>query len=219
MKRIIHEEIEALKNRILYMGGVAEEMINNSAKSCIERKEEFCQKVFEQEEEVNKLQIEIDETSVKIMALYQPEASDLRTIMAAMKINSELERIADQAVNISQTTLYHLLKEAPVETMELPEMAGIAKEMVKKSLDAFAKRNVDLAQEVLRRDEEMDLLKSKALNGIIGMISANPERSKQLIDMILIAKNFEKIGDHATNISEDVIFMALGKDIRHSSTS
>ncbi|MBI1979266.1 MAG: phosphate signaling complex protein PhoU [Elusimicrobia bacterium] len=216
MKRHVHEEIEALKNRILHMGSIAEEMIQLSVKSFLERKEEVCQQVFEHEENVNKLQMEIDESCVKILALYQPEASDLRVIMASMKINAELERVADQAVNITQTTYYHLLKEIPLKTlMELPKMATIAQEMVKESLDAFSKGDVALAQEVLKKDEEEDVLKAKAMNEIIGIIPQHPDRAKQLVDLILIAKNLEKIGDHATNIAEDVIFMVLGQDVRH----
>ena len=136
--------------------------------------------------------------------------------MASMKINAELERVADQSVNITQTCYYHLFKETPISTtMEIPRMAVIAQEMIKESLDAFAKRDVELAQSVLKKDEEEDTLKAKALNEIISIIPAHPDHTKQLVNLILIAKNLEKIGDHATNIAEDVIFMVLGKDIRH----
>jgi len=219
MKRHSEEEIDALKERLLYMGSIVEEMIYLSVKSLMERKEDICQQVFSREENVNKLQMEIDETSVRILALYQPEAVDLRTLMASVKINAELERIADQAVNIAQTTHYHLLRESPIETMEIPQMAAIAQEMIKESLNAFAKRDVELAQSVLIKDEKLDVLKAKALNEIIRIIPKHPEQTKQLVDLILIAKNFEKIGDHATNIVEDVIFMVVGKDIRHHSSS
>ena len=216
MKTQIESEIESLKNKILHMGGVVEEMIRLSAKILMERKQEICQEVFDREENVNRLQMEIDEMSVRILALHQPEATDLRTIMACAKINAELERVADQAVNITQTSYYHFLKESPVQPlMEIPRMAEIAQKMIKQSLDAFAKRDVALAQEVLKMDEEEDTLKAKALNEIIHMIPGDPNHAKQFVDLILIAKNFEKIADHATNIAEDVIFMVLGKDIRH----
>src|SRR5262249_54978719 len=138
------------------------------------------------------------------------------TILAAMKINSELERVADQAVNVTQTCTFHLLKEMPVKTLiEIPRMARIAQEMVKESLDAFTRRDVDLAQNVLKKDEEEDTLKAKALNEVIGMIRRHPDQTVQLVDLILISRNLEKIGDHATNIAEDVIYMVQGKDIRH----
>ena len=128
MKRHVEEELNLLKEKILRMGSFAEEMIHLSAQLFIERKQDLCQRVFDREEEVNHMQLEIDEMGVKILALYQPEASDLRTIMAATKINAELERVADQAVNITQTTFYHLMKETPVDTLiEIPRMATIAR--------------------------------------------------------------------------------------------
>lgn len=216
MKRHIEEEINALKEKILSMASIAEEMISLSVRCFLERKDENSQKIFEREENVNKLQMENDERSVKILALYQPEAGDLRTIMAATKINAELERIADQAVNITQTCHYHLLKEMPIQTMEeIPQMAVLSQEMIRESIDAFARRDVELAQSVLRKDERVDTLKAKVLNEIIGLIPLHPDHAKQLVDLILISKNIEKIADHATNIAEDVIFMVLGKDIRH----
>lgn len=216
MKRHIDQEIDALKERILHMGGLAEEMIHLSMKAFIDRAEQPCEEVFAREEEVNRHQIEIDEASSRILALYQPEATDLRTIIAAMKINSDLERVADQAVNIAQTCNFHLFKETPVKTLhEIPRMGTIAQDMLKESLDAFAKRDVSLSQSVLKKDEEVDTLKAKALNEIIGLIRKHPSQTQQLIDHILIAKNLEKIGDHATNIAEDVIYMVMAKDIRH----
>lgn len=216
MKRQIESEIESLKNKILHMGSLAEEMIHLATKSCIERKEDLCQKVFDREEEVNKLQIEIDEEGVKVLALYQPEATDLRTILAIIKINTELERIADQAVNIAQTSVYHLLKESPGKPLtEIPRMVELAREMLKESLDAFSKKDIEMAQGLLKKDEEEDTLKANALNEILKMIPQNPNQTKLLVDWILIAKNIEKIADHTTNIAEDVIFMVIGKDIRH----
>ncbi len=216
MERHAQEEIESLKNKILTMGGLAEEMIILSNKIFTERNENLCCEVLEKEEKVNKLQMEIDEGCVRILALYQPEATDLRTIMAATKINAELERVADQAVNMAETCSYHFLKEVPVTPLtEIPRMSTIAQEMIKQSLDAFTKRDAELAKSVLQKDDELDTLKSNVFNQIIGLIKSHPEKAKQFIDLILISKNLEKIGDHATNISEDVIFMVIGKDIRH----
>ncbi len=216
MKRHVHEEIELLKNKLLFMGSIAEEMLRLSAKVFLERKEGISETIFQKEEEVNKLQMEIDEMGVKILALYQPEATDLRTILSSIKINAELERIADQAVNVTQTATYHLLKEVPVQSlMEIPKIATMAQEMIKESLDAFTKSDLTLAQNILKKDQEVDLLKSKTLNEMISTISHNPQQAKQFVDLILIAKNLEKIADHATNIAEDVIFMVAGKDIRH----
>ncbi len=216
MKRHIDDEIAVLNEKILRMGSLAEEMIHLSIKSITERSEETTQLVFKREEEVNSLQMSVDEDCVKLLALYQPEATDLRTILAFVKINAELERVADQAVNIGQTAFYHLLKEAPLHNlMEIPRMGVIAEQMIREVLNAFAKRDMALAQEVLKMDNEEDTLKAKALNEIIAILSKDVNHAKQLVDLILIAKNLEKIADHATNIAEDVIFMVMGKDIRH----
>ena len=218
MKRQVEEEINQLKAKILHMGSLAEEMIHFCMKCFIEREPEFSEKVFSNEEDVNRLQIEVDELAGKILALYQPEATDLRTIIAAMKINSEIERVADQAVNITQTCTLHLFKETPIKTMmEIPRMATIAQEMIKDALDAFSRHDVELAQAVLKKDEEEDTLKAKVLSEIIGMIRKHPSQTRQLVDLILISRNLEKIGDHATNIAEDAIYMTIGKDIRHHS--
>lgn len=217
MKRQVEEEINQLKAKLLHMGSLAEEMIHLSMKCFVDRDPSFGTQIFKNEEEVNQLQIEADDICSKILALHQPEASDLRTIIAAMKINAELERVADQAVNITQTCTLHLFKEMPVKTlMEIPRMATIAQEMIKDSLDAFSRSDVELAQAVLKKDEEEDTLKANALNEIIGMIRKHPSQTKQFVDLILISRNLEKIGDHATNIAEDVIYMVLGKDIRHN---
>jgi phosphate transport system protein len=143
-------------------------------------------------------------------------AVDLRLIAAAMKINTDLERIADQAVNVSQTCHYHLLKETPVpEVALLTRMSEISQKMLRDSLDAFARQDVELAKGVLAQDEEEDQLKARALTQLIDRLKKDPERSSQYVDLILLSRNMERIGDHATNIAEDVIFMVQGKDIRH----
>ena len=216
MKRHIDDEIQSLKDRVLRMGSLAEEMIHLAVKTLIERKAEYSQKVFEREQQVNLLQMEIDEEGVRILALYQPEARDLRTIMSAIKINAELERIADQAVNITQTCCNYLLTETPLSsTLDIPRMAELAKEMIKDSLDAFTRRDVELAQSILKKDVEQDILKARLLNEVVATIPQQTDKTQQLIELILIAKNLEKIGDHATNIAEDIIFMILGQDVRH----
>ena len=220
MKRQVEEELNQLKAKLLHMGSLAEEMIHLTMKCFIDRDPSFAERIFKHEEEVNRIQLEVDDISSKILALYQPEASDLRTIIAAMKINSELERVADQSVNITQTCTLHLFKETPIKTMmEIPRMATIAQEMIKDALDAFSRHDVELAQVVLKKDEEEDTLKAKVLSEIIGLIRKHPSQTKQFVDLILISRNLEKIGDHATNIAEDVIYMVLGKDIRHHQES
>lgn len=218
MKRHIDQELQGLKDKILHMGSLAEEMVRLSSKTFVDRSSESSPRIFELESQVNQMQLQIDEESVRILALYQPEATDLRTIISTVKMNSELERIADQAINITQTCCNYLLKETPLpSTMEIPRMSELAQEMIKISLDAYSQKNVEMAQIVLQKDQEQDILKSRLLNTVISMIPHHASQAQQFIDFILISKNLEKIGDHATNIAEDVIYMVLGKDIRHPS--
>ncbi|HMX43131.1 MAG TPA: phosphate signaling complex protein PhoU, partial [Elusimicrobiota bacterium] len=165
---------------------------------------------------VNQMHVEIDDRCLKLIALHQPMAADLRLITAAMKINSDLERIADQAVNAGQTCYYHLFKESPVPQISMiTQMAEISQKMLRDSLDAFSRRDVALAEKVLKQDEEEDRLKAQALTSLIDLLKKDPSHSSQYVDLILLSRNMERIGDHATNVAEDVIFMVQGKDIRH----
>jgi phosphate transport system protein len=216
MHRHFEDSLDVLKERILRMGSLAEEMIQKAVRAMRERDSQLPEEVFALEHQVNDMHIEIDDRCLKLLATQQPMAADLRFITAAMKINADLERVADQAVNVSQTCYYHLFKEAPVPQVGLvTKMAEISQGMVKDSLDAFSKKDVALARSVLARDEEEDELKRRTISDCIELIQKEPAHSKQLVDVILLSKNMERIGDHATNIAEDVIFMALGKDIRH----
>ncbi|MBP9699160.1 MAG: phosphate signaling complex protein PhoU [Elusimicrobia bacterium] len=216
MERHFDEDLRQLKERLLRMGAIAEEMIQKAVKALHERRDALTADVFELETQVNQMHIEIDDRCLKLIALHQPMAVDLRLIAAAMKINTDLERVADQAVNVSQTCHYHLLKETPVpEVVLLTRMSEISQKMLRDSLDAFARQDVELAKGVLAQDEEEDQLKARALTQLIERLKKDPERSSQYVDLILLSRNMERIGDHATNIAEDVIFMVQGKDIRH----
>jgi phosphate transport system protein len=216
MERHFDEELKGVKDQLLRMGGLAEEMIQKAARALFDRSETLTQEVFELEKTVNQMHVEVDDRCIKLLALHQPMAIDLRLLTAAMKINSDLERIGDQAVNASQTCYYHLFKETPVPQVSLiKRMAEISQKMLKDALDAFSRRDVELAKTVLAQDEEEDRLKSQAITNLIELIRQDPTHSSQFVDLILLSKNMERIGDHATNIAEDVIFMVLGKDIRH----
>jgi phosphate transport system protein len=216
MERHFDGTLNELKERLLRMGSIAEEMIQKAVKALYERRDELTGEIFALEQQVNQMHVEIDDRCLKLIALHQPMAVDLRFIMAAMKINSDLERIADQAVNVGQTCHYHLLKETPVpEVSLLTRMAEISQKMLRESLDAFARKDVELATGVLAQDEEEDELKARALTSLINRLKTDPERSSQYVDLILVSRNMERIGDHATNIAEDVIFMVKGQDIRH----
>ena len=147
--------------------------------------------------------------------LDQPAAGDLRLIAAAIKFNSDLERVGDQAVNIAETGVY-LCKEPKIKLGDLPRMVEVAAGMLKDSLDAFSRGDVDLARDVIKRDDEEDRLKSQTFNELVHLMQRDSSAIQRGMDIILIARNLERIADHATNIAEDVIFMVLGKDIRHS---
>ena len=216
MERHFDEDLKSLKERMLRMGSLAEEMILKSVRALFERSPALTQEVFELEKLVNQLHVEMDDRCLKLLALHQPMAVDLRTITAVLHINNDLERIGDQAVNIGQTCFYYLFKETPVpQAAMIQRMADISQKMLKESLDAFATKDVELARAVLAQDEEEDKLKRQAITDLIGLIQKDPGHAVQFVDLILLAKNVERIGDHATNIAEDVIFMVLGKDIRH----
>jgi phosphate transport system protein len=216
----MHRHFEVLEDdlnsRLLHMGSLVEEMIHLAVTALIERKEEPLKDVYAREKEVNQLHIEVDERCLKLLALFQPAASDLRFIMAASKINSDLERIGDQAVNISQTT-ENLLRYPQLEKklFDIPRMAELATHMLKDSLDAYVKKDADLARSVVERDAEEDRLKRESLNNLLKLMQSDSTVISQAVSLILISRNLERIGDHATNIAEDVIFMVLGKDIRH----
>jgi len=215
MERIFDKELNALKERLLYMGSMAQGMIRVAIKGLVERDETILEEVFKNEEEVNHLQIEIDDMAMKLLALRQPMSIDLRFIAASIKINSELERIADQAVNVCQNTQvllkYPLLK----PLIDIPRMAEIAQKMLNDSLEAFVNRDPDQAQVTLAEDVKLDGLKDQIFRELLTYMISDPTTVQRALCLILISRNLERIGDHATNVCEDVIYMVQGRDIRH----
>lgn len=215
IERQYDEKLDGLKERILRMGSLVEKMIQGSLRALFERDLSHVNEIMEYEEQVNRLHIEIDEHCMNIFAAQAPLASDLRTIIAGLKINNDLERIGDQSCNISQNTI-DLLK-APKNRLpdELRQMGMLSAEMVKEALDAFVKKDMRLAEGVLTKEVMVDALKGKIFEAQVQEMSENSGTVRRGLDTILIARNLEKIGDHATNIAEDVVFMVKGKDIRH----
>ncbi|HWX24476.1 MAG TPA: phosphate signaling complex protein PhoU [Vicinamibacteria bacterium] len=209
------EDLQALKQRLLNMGALVEERVHQAILSLIERRQELAERVMGGDKEVNDLQIEIDDRCLKLLALQQPMATDLRLITAAMKINSDLERIGDQAVNIAENVI-KILPHPPLKPIfELPRMADSAERMTRDSLDAFVRRDVDLARHVLKRDDEVDLLKDHVFRVLLTYMMADPGTIERALGLILISRNLERIADHATNIAEDVIFLVEARDVRH----
>ncbi|MFH1612812.1 MAG: phosphate signaling complex protein PhoU [bacterium] len=209
------EKLKELKETLFLMGNTSEKMVDLAIKSLMQKEENLIQEVFLHENEINHFHVEIDELCLNLLALYQPIAADLRFITGGMKINSELERIADLAVNIGQSVSL-ILKQPQLEPHNnLPKMSLLSMEMVKKSLESFINKDVNLAKSVLLMDNEVDKLKDQIFRELLTLGLSNPQILEQILIIILISRHLERIGDHATNIAEDVIFMVLGKDIRH----
>jgi phosphate transport system protein len=215
MERHFEDELKGLKNRLLSMGALVEERVRQAVQALMERRAELAEQVIAGDAEVNDLQIEIDDRCLKLLALQQPMASDLRLITAAMKINADLERIGDQAVNIAENAL-RLMGQPPLKPLlDLPRMAGIAQQMTRDSLDAFVRRDSALARQVLERDDEVDQLKDQSFRVLLTYMMADPGTIERALALILVGRNLERIADHATNIAEDVIFLVEARDVRH----
>jgi len=216
MPRHFHEELEALKQTLLAMGGLVEDQIRRVMRALMERDDALAQDVIERDRQVNAYDVEVDETCVNLLALYQPAAGDLRSITTAMKIVTDLERIGDQAVNIAQRAL-ELNREPQLKPyIDLPRMAERAQAMVKDSLDAFVTRDTELARRVCAADAEVDALKEQIFRELLTFMMEDARTIPRAIRLILISRFLERVADHATNIAEMVIYMVEGKMVRHT---
>jgi phosphate transport system protein len=164
---------------------------------------------------INQLHIEIDDRCFKLLALHQPMAVDLRAIVAAVKINTDLERVGDLAINIAEAASRYLQHPPVKELVTIPRMAEIAQAMLRDALDAFVRRDTRLAQTVLDRDDELDALKTQVFRDLLELMVKDHDTVEPGLDLILVSRHLERIGDHATNIAEDVIFMVSARDVRH----
>lgn len=213
--RHFDQQLEELLQKIVYMGSLAEAMIDLAVRSLIERNESLMQGVFDREHEVNRLQMEVDDTAVRLTALQQPVAADVRFLFMASRIVSELERIGDQAVNICQSAKI-LLSQPPVKPLvDTPLMAQVVQHMVRHSLQAVAQRDVKLAEAVLEEERKVDAFKDQIFRALLTYMMADPGTISRALSLILVSRNLERIGDHATNIAEEVIYIVQGRDIRH----
>ena len=217
-QRRFDKELGVLKNKLLHMAAIAETMIDRTIRELVDRDESVTEAVYKYEEELNRLQIEIDEEAMALLATQQPVAVDLRFIFAASKINSELERIGDLAINITEC-VHTLLQHPPLKPLiDIPRMADLARKMVRESLDALVKDDVLTAQSVISADDQVDGLKDQVIRELITYMISDPKSIERALALILIARHLERIADHATNIAEDVIYMTQGKDVRHPKT-
>ena len=210
-------EMNDLKSRLMDMSGMVQEMMKAAIGVLVQRDSKLFETVAAHEKEVNVQEIVIDDKCLKLIALNQPVGGDLRFITSAMKINSDLERMGDEAVNISKGAV-NLLKYPELKPLiDLPKMSDTVQQMVADSIKAFNSTDVELAKAVLVKDDEADDLQKKLNSDLkdIMIKSSDFETIQRAVDLMFIARSLERIGDHATNISEDVIFMVHGKDVRH----
>ena len=209
------EELKKLREEILYMGGMVEDQIQKSIKSLVERDSKLAELIIERDHEVNRLDVDIDDICVRLLALHQPAGRDLRFITTGLKITTDLERIGDMAVNICERAL-ELNQEPQLKPyIDIPRMARVAQRMILESLDAFVREDTDLALKVCKDDEEVDQLNSQIFREVVTFMIDDPHTINRAIKISSISKYLERIADHATNIAEMVIFMVKGKSIRH----
>jgi phosphate transport system protein len=210
------EELETLKHRLLAMGGLAEDRVRTAVRALTERDSASMADVIARDGDINRLHDEIDDRCFKLLALHQPMAGDLRTIVAAAKINSDLERVGDLAVNIAEAALRYVTHLPVKPLVDIPRMASMAQDMLHDALDSFVALDLRRAQAVLDRDDALDELKSQIFRELLTSMLGDPRTIEPGIDLILISRHLERVGDHATNIAEDVIFMVAARDVRHA---
>jgi phosphate transport system protein len=208
-------DLRDLREKLLAMGAKVEALIADSMRALTDRDSPLAERVIQADKEVNRLEVEIDETCRRILALRQPAASDLRLITTALKIVTDLERIGDLAVNIAERAKD--LNEAPPlkPYVDTPRLAELAQQQVKKALDAFVSSDVAKAEVVLKEDEHLDVLYLKIFNELLGYMMEDSKNIRRATALMFIAKHLERIGDHATNVAEMVVYMVRGTDIRH----
>jgi len=216
MTRIrFHQELDELKHRILAMAGMAEQAIDLAVQAYAQRDLALCKRVLDNESAINRAEREVDELAVDLLAMQQPMAVDLRFILAVIKINADLERVGDQAVNIAQRVM-NMIELSPTDLpVDIPAMAARVRAMVRDALRSFIEGDTDLAKHVLEADDEIDRLNHEAFAELSRCMQAKPDRAVQALDALSIARNLERVADHATNIAEDVIFWVRGADVRH----
>jgi phosphate transport system protein len=213
--RHFEQELEKLKAKLLEMGALVESAVYRSVQGVVEKDEALAQQVLRNESRINDLEIEIDDLAIGLLALQQPVAADLRLITVALKINNDLERMGDLAVNIAQRTL-DLIREPVIQPMvDVPHIAGLVQSMVRKSLDAFVNRDPELARSVLAGDDAVDNLRTASYHELISYMEKDPGNIPQALNLWSVIRNLERIADHSTNISEDVLFLVKGVDVRH----
>ncbi len=209
------EELDYLRSRLLEMSGLVEDSVHRSVLSLAEKDAQQAQRVLHNEAEINRMEIEIDDLATRLLALQQPMATDLRFITAAIKINNDLERMGDLAVNIVERALSLMHEPLMKPLIDIPLMADRVQSMIRKSLDAFVKKDAELARNVLVSDDAVDELRDSIYEELVSYMERDPKTVRQAISLMFVARNLERLADHATNIAEDVLFLVQGVDVRH----
>ncbi|HXR77006.1 MAG TPA: phosphate signaling complex protein PhoU [Bryobacteraceae bacterium] len=213
--RHIEQGLEQLKAMLLEMGALVENAVYRSVQGVVEKNEELAHQVLKNEGRINELEMQIDDLAIGLLVLQQPVAADLRLVTAAIKINNDLERMGDLAVNIAQRSL-DMMREAVIRPMvDIPHIAGLVQSMVRKALDAFVNRDADLARSVLASDDGVDNLRTASYHELVSYMEKDPSNIPQALNLLSVVRNLERIADHSTNIAEDVLFLVKGIDVRH----
>src|SRR6202163_4013439 len=215
MERHFELDLSELKERLLWMGSLAERAVHQAIHAVLEGKESLAQEVLSGEAAINDLQIEIDDRVVHLLALHQLMAADLRFVLAVSRINNDLERIADQAVNMAQSAQRIVRHPRVKPYVDLPRMSELAESMVRDSLNAVVRRDMELARSVLVLDDQVDNLRDQIFRELLSYMMGDSAVVFQSFELILLPKNRARVADHATNIAEDVIYMVEGHDVRH----
>jgi phosphate transport system protein len=219
MRSRFHQELDELRAKLLRMGGLAEQAVDRATQAYIDRDLKRCQMVLEGETQINIAEREIDEMAFDLLAMQQPMAVDLRFILAVTKINADLERVGDQAVNIAERVMDMVELPKVDLPVDVPRMATAVSAMVRRALESFIEGKAELAQAVLEMDNVIDRMRDEAFITLVRVMNDRPEATRQALDALLIARNLERVADHATNIAEDVIFWVRGADVRHNVAS
>jgi phosphate transport system protein len=208
-------ELEELNQKLLQMGGMVESAIHRSVRALLEQDRDLAEEVIRDEPKINRMEMEIDGIVTRLLALRQPVARDLRLLTAALKINNDLERIGDLANHIAERSLSLMHHPLLKPMTDIPKMASLVQSMLLKCLDAFVNGDADLAHTVLLSDAEVDQLRDGVYKELLEIMQRDPSVLTAAVDLIFVARNLERIGDHATNIAEDVVFLVKGIDVRH----
>ncbi len=215
--RHFQQELEELKGKLLEMSALVEAAIQRSVSAVTQKDRSAAEQVLRDEAHVNELEMAIDEFAINLLATQQPLAADLRLIVAALKINTDLERMGDLSVNIAQKAVSLLSEPVVTPMVDIEHMSALVESMVRKSLDAFVTHDADLARSVLAADDAVDSLRTASYHELVSFMEKNPQNIPQALDLIGITRSLERIADHSTNVAEDVLFLVKGIDVRHRS--